>query len=528
MKPGIRFALAVLTLVGCSKTSNLPPPGAAGSIGAAGGTVSASDGSSVQIPAGALSAPVQISATSTPNAPTPAQVTVVGTPVTLGPEGQQFQQPVTVTLVFSPDKVPAGGQVVVYTAPQGSTRFTSLGGTVIDATHVQATTTHFSVFEAGVATTSAGSCAACVEGRCADSCPSGFGACQGGRCTDLQNDPQNCGACGNACPSGQGCAQGACAPRCGGLSAAGCGGSAGPGGTITCSSPCSACGSTCAALQEDPQNCGACGNVCPSGQVCTNGACGPPCPSGEVCALGVCAASCPSGSTNCGGLCVDTQADPRNCGGCGTACPNGQACAQGVCAQTCGLPGVEACPASGGPGQVTCGGGCSACGPGCADFSNDPRNCGACGNACAMGEVCRNGACTTPCPSGQLCAGGVCMASCPAGTAACGPRCLDVQNDSANCGGCGQACPSGQACYQGACVAGCGGSSVSGPDGGGPPNPGPGSGAGGTSGGTSGTSCPGVLCNGACTNILGDPNNCGGCGQACPSGQGCTNGVCHP
>src|SRR5262249_46353634 len=50
---------------------------------------------------------------------------------------------------------------------------------------------------------------------------------------DTQNDPLNCGTCGNVCPTGTSCFSGACA-KCG------------------------------ADLQNDPMNCGACGHVCPA------------------------------------------------------------------------------------------------------------------------------------------------------------------------------------------------------------------------------------------------------------------------
>jgi hypothetical protein len=48
---------------------------------------------------------------------------------------------------FAPSELPSGttsSDVVIYTAPAGSNAFTSLGGTLVDPTHVQATTTHFS------------------------------------------------------------------------------------------------------------------------------------------------------------------------------------------------------------------------------------------------------------------------------------------------------------------------------------------------------------------------------------------------
>src|SRR5437868_5134440 len=36
--------------------------------------------------------------------------------------------------------------------------------------------------------------------------------------------------------------------------------------------------------------------------------------------------------TNCGGMCVDTQTDAANCGMCGKACAMGEMCAAGSCA----------------------------------------------------------------------------------------------------------------------------------------------------------------------------------------------------
>ena len=42
--------------------------------------------------------------------------------------------------------------------------------------------------------------------------------------------------------------------------------------------------------------------------------------------------SCPVGQIACpGGNCVDTSTDPRNCGGCGNSCAIGQACTAGMC-----------------------------------------------------------------------------------------------------------------------------------------------------------------------------------------------------
>jgi hypothetical protein len=123
-------------------------------IGAQGGTVAASNGSSVRIAAGALTSNVAITATPAPNALTPANATSVGTPITFGPEGQQFLNAATVTLVFDPTLLPSGASasdIVVFTAPAGSASYTPLATQVVNATHVSAATTHFSTFFPAVA-----------------------------------------------------------------------------------------------------------------------------------------------------------------------------------------------------------------------------------------------------------------------------------------------------------------------------------------------------------------------------------------
>jgi len=45
-------------------------------------------------------------------------------------------------------------------------------------------------------------------------------------------------------------------------------------------------------------------------------------------------ATCPAGRTACGGQCVDTSTDPNNCGACGNVCTLPNACSGGVCSCT--------------------------------------------------------------------------------------------------------------------------------------------------------------------------------------------------
>lgn len=147
-------------------------------------------------------------------------------------------------------------------------------------------------------------------------------------------------------------------------------------------SPNACCNHVCVNLQTDPNNCGACGNVCASG-VCCLGQC---CPAATPhCVNGVCSA-CPAGQTLCNGTCVNLKTNPYNCGACGNVCPpSAKYCVGGVCV----------CPA----GDVLCNGVC-------VNLGNDPNNCGACGNVCAADKpYCQNYTCVGCSGRGSVCGG---------------------------------------------------------------------------------------------------------------------------
>ncbi len=352
----------------------------------------------------------------------------------------------------------------------------------------------------------------------AGACAGGLLSCSGS-CVDPKNDTDNCGSCGNACTAGDVCSNGQCSLSCGG-------------GTIKC-------GSSCVASGVDPSNCGSCGHACATGQVCSAGQCATQCGGG----LSLCGGT--GGDGGATGLCVNEQNDPNNCGGCGTVCPAGNACVAGSCSVSC--PGTE----------INCNGKC-------VDPSGDDQYCGATAG-CGTGDA---GSAGTQCPSGEVCNGGSCSVSCPGTEVNCNGLCIDPSSNSQYCGatagcgtgdtgGAGQSCPAGSTCSGGSCTASCapgltscpvlasdGGASVCVNEQTDPANCG---GCGTTCGPYANGSafcgaghctevcnagyadCSGTGTGGCTTNINSDPNNCGACGNVCPSPTGvqlCSAGVC--
>src|SRR5262245_26873622 len=72
------------------------------------------------------------------------------------------------------------------------------------------------------------------------------------------------------------------------------------------------------------------------------------------------------GGTDCNGVCVNTGADVSNCGACGKACAAGEVCSNGTCALSCQASLTN-------------------CSDLCVNTATDLANCGACGKACAAG-----------------------------------------------------------------------------------------------------------------------------------------------
>jgi hypothetical protein len=189
----------------------------------------------------------------------------------------------------------------------------------------------------------------------------------GGQCVNPRNNPQNCGACGTNCPSGNVCVNGACMQSC-------------PGAQTLCN------GNLCVSTATDRTNCGACGTTCAAGQVCSNGACTVDCAANlQTCASGADAGLDAGGAR----YCADPQTDRNNCGGCGTVCPSGRICERGACVVTCGADLTD-------------------CAGTCRDLQLDRTNCGACGTVCPAGQVCSSGSCQVSCSAGLTdCTGGL-------------------------------------------------------------------------------------------------------------------------
>ena len=357
-------------------------------------------------------------------------------------------------------------------------------------------------------------------GNCIDTaCAPGFATCatQTGvgssvLCTvNLMTDNDNCGACGRSCvASGASntCKDGYCVLACRD-SNTDCNGIAEDGCEVDISS--------------DPTHCGSCTTVCPMGAICESSKC--VCPPTQSLVGGKC--GCLPGQTLCDNACVDLTNDDLNCGSCGKTCDvdrtvggalvglNGKklpphthtGCTASVCTKVkCdGVPGAmysdcnASLPADLAKADPSTGDGCEV------DVLNDfdPKNCGACGKACAAGVSCLLDEPTSAIACG--CKPSLTQCGTPQDFANHFGFCVDLTTDLAHCGSCGNACgdPNNATmqCDRAECSSSC---SMGFAD------------------------CNGQSSDGCEANILTDPLNCGGCGVQCDvvAGQPCSNGVC--
>ncbi|MBI5514103.1 MAG: hypothetical protein HY909_10070 [Deltaproteobacteria bacterium] len=213
---------------------------------------------------------------------------------------------------------------------------------------------------------------------------------------------------------------------------------------------------------------------------CPAGGMTPRCEAGLRCQADTCQ-GCEGAQTLCGGECVDTASSATHCGACGRACAAGELCSEGACQSACAPPGTL-------------------CMGACVRTQSDASHCGGCGMRCMLANAtaaCTDGACAV-----AACAEG--FGDCD-GMAANGCE-TDLRTSAGHCGACGRACSGGGAgtasCAMGTCGLTCA---------------------------TGLADCDGDPSNGCEADTRVNTGHCGRCGNACPTvagGAACAAGVC--
>jgi hypothetical protein len=278
--------------------------------------------------------------------------------------------------------------------------------------------------------------ASCVPGCQADNNCAPAQKCCGNLCTDPMTDTRNCGGCGMACSTAHAsatCAGGQCAA-----------GKCEPGWGDCNQDPKDGCEAN---LHADPANCTACGAACDIKNAYAG------------CSDGCYATACKWGFDDCNmnpmdGCETSVLADVKNCGTCGKSCANlanaMAGCVSGNCVlSSCNL-GYADC-------DKNAGNGCEVL------VATDVNNCGACGNVCPQGTICKQGGCTCAMcnipNASALCVNNMCVFDkCNPGFADCNNNKADgcevsLNTDKNNCSQCGMVCPlNAPFCANGQCV----------------------------------------------------------------------------
>ncbi|MCA9642076.1 MAG: hypothetical protein KC492_15325 [Myxococcales bacterium] len=362
-------------------------------------------------------------------------------------------------------------------------------------------------------------------------------------------DQEGAGAGGDRPDAGSGATGGVGSAGTGGSSSGGTSGSAGSGGSGCFPGPNEkACGDACVNVNDPAFGCAA-----PGCSSCVVPNATPVC-SGANCAIG----SCASGFEDCNSDAVDgceinTDQDPKNCGGCGNDCflntsADNWRCVAGKCEVSSCAKDTEDCngdPSDGCEVNLkTSLGNCGFCSNAC-NLANATAQCtdgqcevgscdngygdcdGTAANGCEVNtevDADHCGACNRSCSTSHVnqrtCAGGRCTSSCNSGWGNCSRPASGADNgcetnlntSAANCGGCGAACStsnsSSQTCSSGQCGHTCqsGFGDCDGPR-------------------------PGSTDNGCEVNTQTNKDNCGACGDACSTShstsQTCAGGQCQ-
>jgi hypothetical protein len=206
----------------------------------------------------------------------------------------------------------------------------------------------------------------CAQGVCVSTCDAGYANCatpaapaaDNGCEQNVQNDSDNCGACGNACTAQGDVANGETLI---------CGAGAQPKGHCGCPNA-KACSIGDAEASCTAGRCVCEGQLCSEGEACVDAGAGSVCScnGGAGCGTGKACCDSPMG-------CMDLTSDPANCGGCGRACPPGFICNGAGCA----CMGDDSCNA-GTSGTFSCNGSKCVC---------NGSNCGA-GERCQPAGNC--------------------------------------------------------------------------------------------------------------------------------------------